>query len=240
MKGVILAAGQGKRMRPLTDHAPKPLLKLKGHPLLEYILAGMREAGADDFLMVVNYLAERIEEHFGGGSRWGVRIAYVRQDDRPGTGGAVLYAEDFVGKQPFMKSFGDILTDFSHYRLLAETFAQDPCDALLGLNWQADPSAGSAIYREGSRIVRIIEKPPPGTSTSHWNNAGVSIYRPSLFQGVRNTGLSARGEYEITQAYQTMIDMGLDVRGLELHGFWSDAGTPAILEGLEKECPLVL
>jgi len=139
-----------------------------------------------------------------------------------------------------MKSFGDILTDFHHYHLLADAFRQHLCDALLGLNPVEDPSTGSAVYREGSRVVRIVEKPPPGTSTSQWNNAGVSVFRPTLFEAVRKTSLSQRGEYEITQAYQTMIDNGLEVCGLNFTGFWSDVGTPEVLETLQHNLPLSL
>jgi len=226
VKALALAAGRGTRLRPLTDHTPKPVLEVAGRPVLEHILRGLRAAGVAEAMVVVGHLGEQVEARFGDGARLGMRLHYRRQAALSGTAAAALLAEDWLGDRPFALTWGDILTDWGNYRRLLDTFRREPCDALLGLNEVEDPAAGAAVYREGSRITRIVEKPRPGTSTTRWNNAGVMVLTPAVWPILKGLQASARGEYELPQGIGTMVREGHRVCGVEFEGFWSDVGRP--------------
>jgi dTDP-glucose pyrophosphorylase len=105
----------------------------------------------------------------------------------------------------------------------------------VGLNYVDDPTAGAAVYREGDRVTRVVEKPPPGTSTSNWNLAGVNVFTSQVFDALDRITPSPRGELELTDAIAKLIEKGHEVRGVELHGFWSDIGTPAALAQADSE-----
>jgi NDP-sugar pyrophosphorylase family protein len=225
MKAVLLAAGRGKRLRPLTDAMPKPLLPLGGKPLAEYILLGLQQAGITQALMITGWLAEKMEQHFGDGAQWGFQISYKRQHEQTGSGSATLLAEEFVGSEPFLLTFADILVSHHNYGAILQRFAEQRCDALLGLNEIEDPWAGAAVYRDGDRITALVEKPRRGTSSSKWNNAGVMILTPHVFPALRALPKSERGEYELPQAVIALVAQARLVLGFELSGFWSDVGT---------------
>ncbi len=233
MKAVVLAAGRGTRLRPLTDVTPKPMIDLWGRPILEHVLRGLALAGLREVGIVTAYLGEQIEDYFAGGARLGLSLSYYRQTEKPGTVGAVLAAERFVGEEPFFACFADIITDYTVYKGVLDSFAAEPCDALLALNWVDDPSAGSAVYVEGTRIVRQIEKPAPGTSTTHWNQAGIFVYGPEMLRAMRRVTPSPRGEYELPSATQILLSENRLVRGylMPRDTLWSDVGT---LEELER------
>jgi NDP-sugar pyrophosphorylase family protein len=224
---VILAAGRGTRMKGLTDDVPKPMLALAGRPLLEHIVLALREAGIQRYVLITGYRAERIEEHFGDGSRFGVEITYRRQEVRDGTARALLLGQGGVGVKPFLLAWGDILTDKSNYPALLERFRALGADGLLAVNWVEDPCRGAAVYVDDrSRIEKIVEKPPPGTATTHWNNAGIGVFGPAMFDYAASVGPSPRGEYEIPDAITAMITAGLGLYAFPLEGYWSDVGTP--------------
>lgn len=233
MKAVLVAAGRGMRMMPLTADTPKPLLMLHGRPILEHILRGLSRSRVEDVLLVVSYLGERISDYFGDGSALGLRIDYVQQTGPTGTGSAVLSAESWVADQPFMLLWGDILMCSNNYVRLREAYAEHPCDLLSGLNWIDDPHAGSSNEVEDDRIVRIIEKPAPGTSRSNWNQAGLFVCTRAVLRALKRCGLSPRGEIEFTAGVHIMIEQGSDVRWMPIEGFWSDVGTPETLAQLE-------
>jgi NDP-sugar pyrophosphorylase family protein len=238
MKALVLAAGRGIRLRPLTDRLPKPLIEVAGRPVLEHILRGLAAAGVDEAAVVIGHLGEQIEAHFGKGSSLGMRLRYRRQSSLSGTAKAALLADDLLAGEPFVLTWGDILTDWTNYRRLLEAFSADPCDALLGLNEVEDPAAGAAVYRDGDRVTEIVEKPPPGTSTTRWNNAGVMALTPVIWPILNQLEPSARGEYELPQGVRAMIEQGYRVCGLEFEGFWSDVGRPedvALLNDLHAQ-----
>jgi dTDP-glucose pyrophosphorylase len=234
-KAVILAAGRGKRLGALTDARPKPMIPVCGVPVLEHIALGLKGAGLTEMLMVVGYRAEAIESHFGDGARLGVRIAYAFQEHPGGTGAALALGEAFSAGESVLATYGDILTDPRHYQWLVSDFLSSPCAAVIGINPMDDPSAGAAVYREGSRITRVVEKPPPGASASSWNVAGVSVYSPAIWPVLQTLPLSVRGERELTDAISALIASGQEVRARELTGFWSDVGTPEALAEAERE-----
>lgn len=228
MKAVILAAGRGSRLKELTDHTPKPMLIMRnGIPLLEMIVCGIRDAGVSEFVIITGYLGKQIREWFGDGSQLGIRIQYIEQKEINGTGGAVRSARSLLFDDVFVMSFGDILISPHNYKRLIETYQQNHAESVMMVNAVDDPYAGSAVYFDDTyRVEKIIEKPPKGTSASNWNQAGISLFEPVVFDYLEKIPLSARGEYEIVDAVQMMIHDGLQIRALPLEGFWSDIGSP--------------
>ena len=231
---VILAAGRGTRMKALTEDVPKPMLPVAGRPLLEHIVATLHGAGIERFVMITGYRAERIESHFGDGSRFGVEIVYRRQEVRDGTARALLLGRDAVGGRDFLLGWGDILAEPSNYPALLQRFTDKRGDGVLAVNWVEDPYRGAAVYVDGEqRIERIVEKPPRGTAGTHWNNAGIGVFRAALFEYAATVPRSARGEYELPDAMTSMLAAGLALYAFALDGFWSDVGTPEDLARAE-------
>lgn len=229
MKGIILAAGVGRRMRPITDRMPKPMVPVVNRPVLEHTILGLAQAGVTELLLVVNYLQEQIRAGLGDGSRQGVRITYLEQENPAGgTGAAALLGEQFTAGDTFLLTFGDLLITPDNYRELVRTYRERPGSGRITANWIEDPSAGAAItIGEGERMIRIVEKPPRGTAESNWNNSGIFVFTPAIFDAIRRIPLSPRGELELTAAIQLLADERGDVTVYQLHGLWSDVGTPA-------------
>ena len=232
-RAVLLAAGRGTRLGALTADRPKPMVPILGLPVLEHILLRLGTVGLSEFVLVVGYRAQAIQDYFGDGARWGWRISYVEQPVPNGTGAALALARDLAGSEPILASYGDILTDVANYRALVDDFTAAPCAAVVGINEIEDVSAGSAVYREGRRVTQVVEKPPRGTAGSNWNLAGASIYSPAIWPCLASLKPSVRGEYELTEAIGALIASGQEVRASEFVGFWSDIGTPEALREAE-------
>ncbi len=233
MKALILAAGKGTRLGALTADCPKPLLDLDGRPIIDCLIESLRDdAGIREFVIITGHLAEKMEAHLGDGARLGVTIQCRRQENPQGTGEAVHMARDLLdGDEPFLMTYGDIVISPENYSAIVADFNARQCDLLLSLNWVEDPAAGGAIYIDDDhRVTRVVEKPPPGTSTTNWNSAGLMIFRPVIFEHTARLQPSPRGEYELTDAVTSMIAEGCNVRGFPLTGLWSDIGTPEDLE----------
>ena len=132
-------------------------------------------------------------------------------------------------------TFGDILTPVETYKCLLAEFERSPCDALLLLNWTKDPYRGAAVYLDDAgQITRIVEKPPIGTSTTNWNQAGIFIFSPIIFGYTEKLTRSPRGEYELTQAVNDMLNDARNMRGCKKKGAWCDVGTPDDLAEAER------
>jgi NDP-sugar pyrophosphorylase family protein len=227
VKGVILAAGLGTRMRPLTYRRPKPLVPILDRPMIEHIVLGARDAGVTELLIVIGYRGEMVREVLGTGERFGLHLEYAVQEKPAGTGDATLMAEDFIGGEPFFLSWGDIIVSRRNYAEVGRIWREESPDLLLTLNWVEDPWEGAAVYVEDNRVVRIIEKPPQGTSTTHYNNAGIFVLPGEILAAAKETPLSARGERELPDAIQLMLSRGAYVRGVPIEGCWSDVARPA-------------
>jgi NDP-sugar pyrophosphorylase family protein len=234
MTAVVLAAGRGTRMGALTAATPKSLLPVGGRPLIEHVLSGLAAAGVRRAVVVTGLFGEQIEAGLGSGSRLGMEITYRRQTRAEGTARAALLVEPLVGDAPCILSWGDILVPGPFYAEFLAAFARLACDAQLALNEVDDPWAGAAVYVTADwRVTRLVEKPPRGTSTTRWNNAGVLIITPVVFEYARRLRESARREYELPQAIAQMVDDGQHVRGVPVRGAWCDVGTPADLAAAE-------
>ncbi|HEY3415609.1 MAG TPA: nucleotidyltransferase family protein [Armatimonadota bacterium] len=217
-RAVILAAGRGIRLMPLTADRPKPMIELAGRPLLERVLRGLQAAGIREALVVLGYLGAVIRACFGDGDRIGLRLYYCDQQEKTGTAGALFPAESFCGSDPFLLHWGDILVDPANYPPLLERFAQREPTCLLGVNWVADPCKGGAVYRDGERILEIVEKAPAGSATTLWNNGGIVGFSHRLWPYLQRTPPSHTGEYYLTDTINLLAGAGERVLAYEING----------------------
>ena len=235
MKAVILAAGKGTRMQALTKDTPKPLIELAVKPMIEHVIGHLAVSGVTRFTLIIRYLGEKVRECLGDGSRLGVSIDYVLQSERYGTGAALLEARDNVGYEPVIMTYADILTSRENYAGVLETFREKGGVGAAALNWVEDPFQGGAVnVSEDGRICRIIEKPPRGQVPSHWNSAGILVFEPIVFQYLESLKPSPRGEYELPDAINAMIDDGLAIYPYYLRGRWIDVGRPEDIPAAEE------
>ena len=232
-KAVILAAGRGTRMGELTKDIPKPMLPVGPKPLLEHLLDTLRAVGIQQAGIVIGYRGELIEQHF---ARYPMPISWFRQSELNGTAPAVALARDFIGSDPFLLVFGDIWCEANDYRGLINVLNEAPdIEAVLGVRWVDDPWRGAAVYVDDDECVtQILEKPPKGTSGTHWNSAGMYVFRPSIMQEIDRVPLSPRGEYEIASAIEQLIQRPCAVRYYAISGRWLDVGRPEDLNALSK------
>lgn len=233
---VILAAGRGTRMGALTADRPKPLLTVRGQSLIERIVRGFASAGITRAAIVTGYLGEQIETVLGDGRDYGVELVYCRQERADGTAQALRLAQPLVGPGAFALSWGDVLVAPSFYGEIVTAFAAEPSAVRLAVNAVDDPWRGAAVYVDASwRVTKLDEKPPRGTATTQWNNAGIFVFDPIIWRYAAALPASPRGEYELPQAIARMIQDGCDVRALPIRGFWSDVGTPEDLACAERD-----
>jgi NDP-sugar pyrophosphorylase family protein len=221
-------------MGALTAATPKPLLSVAGRPIIEHVLCGFAAAGVRRAVIVTGYRGDAVEAALGNGARFGLEIAYCRQERADGTARALLLAEPLIGGDPFALSWGDVLVSAGFYAEFIDAFARRPCDAQVAVNDVDDPWRGAAVYVSADgRVRRLVEKPPVGTSTTRWNNAGLMMLTALAFDYARRVGASPRGEHELPQAIAQMVRDGRDVRAVPVRGPWSDVGTPEDLAAAE-------
>ena len=233
-KAVVLAAGRGTRMRELTVDLPKPMIEVRGKPVLQHIVEGLRDAGICEFLIIVGYRADAVQNFFGDGSRYKIEIQYATQAVQDGTGRVVDLARNFAGNSPFVLNYGDILIDPANYKRLADL--PHDVEAIISVTRGEDTSKGGAVFlNDRMELVDLREKSKPGEATSPWYNAGLYTFRPSIFQFTARLKRSPRGEYELTDAIRTLAHSGRKVQALELSGEWADVRDPEILARLNQK-----
>jgi MurNAc alpha-1-phosphate uridylyltransferase len=215
MKAMILAAGRGERMRPLTDHTPKPLLPAGGRPLIEHIIAALVRDGFPDIIVNTAHLGERIERHLGDGNRFGARIAYSREGEALETGGGIRHALPLLGDEPFLVVNGDIATDFPFGRL-----RNIPVElAHLVLVPNPPHHARGDFGLNGGRVLDSGEE--------RHTFSGIGVYRPELFGGL------ASDRFALAPLLRTAMARGA-VSGELYQGFWMDIGTVERLRALDE------
>lgn len=247
MKAVILAAGKGTRMRELTNEVPKPMLRVQGKPILEHILEGVRGAGIREFYIVTGFRAEAIESYFGDGGGWNVRIAYGRQEVQDGTGRAAHLAREFVGTAAFLLTYGDILVRPETYPRMVHRYNEGHFSGVITVTRGQDVTKGAVnFFDDQFCLTRLVEKPTsaqlaeleaqgllrPGAPV--WYNAGIYIFRPSLFEFTAKLRPSPRGEYELTDAVAALVATHHRIAGLEIQGRWVDVRDPEVLAALQR------
>jgi dTDP-glucose pyrophosphorylase len=233
-KAVLLAAGRGIRMRELTVELPKPMIEVRGKPVLQHIVEGLRDAGISEFFIIVGYRADAVQNFFGDGSRYKIAIQYATQVVQDGTGRVVDIARNFADNSAFILSYGDILVDPQNYKSIVDL--PDNIEAIITVTRGEDVSKGGAVFlNEQMELVDLREKSPPGEPTSPWYNAGIYAFRPSIFAFTARLKPSPRGEYELTDAIRELAQSGKKVKALELTGEWADVRDPEILARLNPK-----
>ena len=233
-KAVLLAAGRGSRLGALTENQPKPLLSVAGRPIIVHILDGLRRAGIEEITVITGYLGDVLERELGNGEASGLNLRYVRQENLNGTARALALARDWLGDEQFFAGWGDILVRPENYRRVLR--AARLADAAIAVNDVDDPRAGAAVYVDEAKIVqRIVEKPARGTSTTRWNNAGLSVVGMSIWAEIDRLQPSERGEYELPRAVAALVAGGARVVAVPVEGEWFDVGTAEDLERARAE-----
>ncbi|MFB6287105.1 MAG: glucose-1-phosphate thymidylyltransferase [Candidatus Bipolaricaulia bacterium] len=224
MKAVVLCAGEGTRLRPLTYTTAKHLIPVANRPVIHYTLDALREAGITDIGIVVSPNVEaQFKSALGDGSPWGVRLSYIRQSDPKGLAHAIGCAREFVGDDPFLVYLGDNLLEQGLTGFVRD-YEANPTAAGIMLTEVDDPTRFGVARLDDDRIAELVEKPsePP----SNLAIVGVYQFDPSIFEAIDRIEPSWRGELEITDAIQTLIDDGETVRPHQAQGWWKDAGKP--------------
>lgn len=246
MKALILAAGRGTRMRDLTRELPKPMLKVNGKPILQHIIEGVISAGIREVCIVTGFRADVIEDHFKSGQDLGISIQYVRQIVQDGTGKAPELAKSFAGHDPFLLTYGDILVDPKTYQQMVALYQSGEVQGVITATPGEDVTKGGVnLFDESFFLKRLVEKPTPAQLADLqsqgwlkpgepvWYNAGIYIFQPGLFEFTSKLQKSPRGEYELTDAINQMVDAGFKIAGLKIADRWVDVRDPEVLASLE-------
>jgi bifunctional UDP-N-acetylglucosamine pyrophosphorylase/glucosamine-1-phosphate N-acetyltransferase len=230
MKAVILTAGEGKRLRPITSSRPKPMISLLGRPLLEHTILGLKNAGIDQILLIVGYKQELIKNYFQKASnQLEVKIEYITQEEYLGTAHAAGYARDFIKDEDFLMMYGDLFVDPETFKIIMEKYREKEYEGLITLLEVENPQDYGIIKLNSKKLVEeIIEKPPPNQNAGNLANAGIYLFKPSIFNAIEKTKKSIRNEYEFTDSMQILIrEFGGDIVGFTINNyFWNDIGLP--------------
>lgn len=222
MKGVILAAGKGTRLYPITHHTAKPLLPIANRPTIHYAFDKLKELGITDICVVVGEMGPQMQAELGDGSAYGIQLSYVTQTHPKGLAHAVGFAKDFVGGDEFVLYLGDAIYSEGFTKHYAR-FRESGCANLNIVKPVEDPTRFGVANVDGERIVKLVEKPKE--PESNLAMAGLYFFGPQLWDVLPDLQPSARGEYEITDAIQMLIDRGQTVLAGIYDGVWFDTGT---------------
>lgn len=227
MKAVILAAGLGTRLRPLTFTKPKFLLPIAGKPALDHVVALLRDAGFDEIAMVVGFGKEQITDRYGDGSKFGVKIEYLEQKKLLGTANAVSLAEKFVVGERFLVMNGDTLVDEESVKAFVKRYRElenkKEFGGLMATIEVDQPEQFGIVFMKEGKVVEIVEKPKQ--VKSKLANAGVYIFDAAIFDAIRKTKKSRRGEYELPTSMELMMKSGRNIHTSPIN-LWADIGRP--------------
>ena len=222
LKGLILSGGAGTRLRPITHTSAKQLVPVANKPVLFYGIEALVDAGVTDIgIIIAPVTGDEIREAVGDGSQFGARVTYIEQPEPAGLAHAVLTAEEFLAGSPFVMYLGDNLLK-NGIAGLVESFRETSPEAIILLTKVDDPSSFGVAELDGDRVVGLVEKPenPP----SDMALVGVYLFSPAIMDAARELSPSARGELEITEAIQSLIEDGREVQSEIVRGWWKDTG----------------
>ncbi len=226
MRALILAGGEGSRLRPITHTNAKQLIPIAGAPILFHALEAIRDAGITEVGIVIGQTGDEIRTAVGDGSTWGLSVSYIQQDAPLGLAHAVMTARDFVAGQPFLMYLGDNVL-LEGLKRFVDEFERTRPDAQIFLARVPEPERFGVAVLDGDRVVRLVEKPT--SFVSDLALVGVYLFDDSILEAADTLQPSARGEYEITEAIQWLIDHGKMVRAEMVSAWWKDTGRPADL-----------
>jgi glucose-1-phosphate thymidylyltransferase len=225
VKGIILHGGKGTRLRPLTHTGPKQLIPIANKPMSQYAIEDLREAGITDIAIILGDIGpDKVKDYYGDGSKFNVKLTYLHQNKPEGIAHAIRLAREFVGDEPFVVYLGDnLLRD--RIRNCVEEFQKSDATAHIALCHVKNPEAfGIAEVDDKGHILKLVEKPK--TPPSDLALVGVYMFRSNIFQAIDRIKPSWRGELEITDAIQELMNMGCDVTSHVIRGWWKDTGKP--------------
>jgi len=249
LKAVILAAGEGIRLQPITSTRPKHMIDVGGKPILEYCLNAVKASGIEEAVMVIHYMGDAIRQYFGEGRKCGLKIEYVEQKAILGTGNAVGVAEPYV-KDEFLLVYGDLLFSSNVVKNVIELYKKEKPAAAVGIvPVEKTEEYGILELGDEKRVKRIIEKPKSEDAPTKLANAGVYVFSSEIFDKIKEIKASERGEWEITDAVSMLLKEGRPVLAAEIsRDDWIDVGRPwdlleanrwALLRMEHKACGLI-
>lgn len=224
MKAMILAAGEGRRMRPLTEHTPKPLLKIAGKPLLEHHILRLKSAGFKEVVINTAYLGQQIADFCGDGSQWGIRLRISSEEALLETAGGIIEALQWLSPDPFLVVNGDVFTDFPFGNLRQLRLASGHGHLVLVSNPEHHPRGDFQLT--GGKVCQISESASGGVNDS-LTFSGIAVYDPHFFSGY------ARGRRPLKPLLDDAIE-GERLSGEHFTGLWNDVGTPARFTALQQ------
>ena len=227
MKAVVLAAGEGVRLQPITLTRPKHLIKVGGRPILEHCLNALKASGIDEALVITHYMGNAIRQYFGDGETVGVKIEYAEQKEVLGTGNALGVAEPYV-KDEFLTVYGDLLFTAEAVKSVIETHSKEKPSATMAVVPVENPENYGIVDIENEKNVkRIIEKPSREQAPTNLANAGIYVFSTEIFEKIRATSASARGEWEIPDALSLLVNEKKSVLAVRIsREEWMDMGRP--------------
>lgn len=222
MKAVILTAGEGKRLEPLTNVRPKPMIPLGNRPLLDHVLQAVVDAGIDEVVFVVGYKRDRIQSYFGDGDDWGIDIEYVVQEKQLGTGDAVLQVEEVIDDD-FLVMNGDRIIDSAILERAIDD-RRETGDSVMAVTHADEPELYGVVELDSESYVRrIVEKPETHEISSDLINAGIYAFGPEIFPAIRET--TSHGELELTDVLCDNLE-DIPIHAIPYDGTWMDVSRP--------------
>jgi len=227
LKGVVLAAGEGVRLLPITETRSKHMIPIAGRPIVEHIVRSLTINGVDELLVVVGHKREVLQGFLGGGGKFEAKISYKVQPDVLGTAHAIGMAEDFVGGEDFLAIYGDLFTTPRAIHRVLETYEASGKKPTLTIVPVPNPSSYGVVSVSEDKVTRIVEKPEPQEVSSNLANAGIYIFGKEVFDAIKSTVKSERGELEVTDSVNTLTSKGIEfaVARIEQKD-WVDMGCP--------------
>ena len=227
MKAVILAAGEGKRLRPITSSRPKPMIKISGKPILEHIIEALSYSEVTEVIIVTNYKGESIQEYFKGIKKSNFKISFKKQEKMIGTGNALSITESMINDD-FIVVYGDQLFSPNALKKIIQTFKTKKVDGAMAVIPIKNPeNYGIIEVDKEQKVKRIIEKPDLKSAPSNLANAGLYVFSKEIFRQIKQVKTSIRGEYELTDAISLFIKDGKQIEAVKIsNDDWLDIGRP--------------
>lgn len=226
-KALILAGGQGTKMRPFTYEMPKAMIPINNRPVLEHVIENLRRNDIRDIIISIGHLGEKIKEHFGDGSKFGVKISYQTQKKETGTIEPILQAQKLIGNEPFLLYYGDVLTSIDLLDM-ADFHLSGGGVATVAITSVRKPSNWGVVRMKGNKINSYLEKPNSRKDLSHLINAGIYIFEPAIFNFIKP---------EMKRIEKDIIPKLIEkntINGYIYDGEWYDVGNPDIYEKAVK------
>lgn len=232
-KALLVCAGKGTRLYPLTKTLPKAMVPINGTPMIDLLIDQIKETGIRDIGLIVSpFSRPHFDAHLGDGATKGVKITYILQEEPKGIAHAIYQAKDYVGNEPFFVSLGDNVTSSSLQSLL-HTYHTSPVFTVIGVVKVTDPSRyGIVQVNAAHEITQIVEKPT--IDLGNLAASGFYVFHPDIFSCIERLTPSKRGEFEITDAIGLFVDQEKKCLAVPIQGWWKDVGTPKDVEEISR------